>query len=87
MMEIALVILLTLILFLAMILLLASKPRYAGKITSTFIVLAALGGLFFYGYGFAVTTDHFWLATIRALLAVCGMYLGKTELNATVQPH
>ena len=82
MMEIVLVILLTLILFLAMILLLASKPRYAGKITSTFIVLAGLGGLFFYGYGFAVTTDHFWLATIRALLAVCGMYLGKTELNA-----
>ena len=48
-MEIFLVMLLTLILFLAIILLLAAQPRYAGKITRTFIVIAGLGGLFFYG--------------------------------------
>ena len=82
MMEVILVMVLTLILFLAMILLLASKPRYAGKITSTFIVIAGLGGLFFYGYGFAVTIDDFWLATIRSLLAVCGMYVGKMDLGS-----
>lgn len=81
-MQIVLVMLLTLILFLTMILVLAAKPRYAGRITSTFIVLAGLGGLFFYGYGFAVTIDNFWLATIRSLLAVCGMYVGKMDLGS-----
>lgn len=72
----------TLVLFLAMILLLASKPKYAGKITCTFIVIAGIGGLFFYGYGFAATVDHFWLATIRALLSVCGMYVGKMDMSS-----
>lgn len=81
-MEIVLVIALTLILFLAMILLLAAKPKHSGRITSTFIVIAGMGGLFFYGYGFAVTTGDFWLSTIRALLAVCGMYVGKMDLGS-----
>lgn len=81
-MEIVLVIVLTLILFLAMILLLAAKPKYSGRITSTFIVIAGVGGLFFYGYGFAATTGDFWLSTIRALLAVCGMYVGKMDLGS-----
>lgn len=82
MMKIALVMAVTLISFLAMILMLASKPRNAGKITRTFIVLAGIGGIFFYGYGFAATTDDFWLAAIRALLAVCGMYVGKMDLSS-----
>ncbi len=81
-MEIILVMLVTLILFLAMIILLASQPKFAGRITRIFIVVVGLGGLFFYGYGFAVTVDHFWLATIRALLAVCGMYVGKMDLSS-----
>lgn len=81
-MEIILVILLTLFLFLAMILLLAAKPRYAGRLTRIFIVVAGLGGLFFYGYGFGSTVDDFWLATIRSLLAVCGMYVGKMDLGS-----
>ena len=84
MLKIILVMILTLILFLAIILLLAAKPRYAGRITRTFIVVACLGGLFFYGYGFAVTVDHFGLATIHALLAVCGMYVGKMDLNSII---
>ena len=72
-MEVLFVILLSLILFLAMILLLAAKPKFSGKITGSFIVIAAIGGLLFYGYGFSATTDSFFLATIRTLLGVCGM--------------
>ena len=82
MMETILVMVLTLFLFLAMILMLASKPKYAGRITRTFIVTAGLGGIFFYGYGFAATVDDFWLATIRSLLAMCGMYVGKMDLGS-----
>lgn len=81
-MEVLFVILLTLILFLAMILLLAAKPRFSGKLTGSFIVIAAIGGLLFYGYGFSVTTDSFCLATIRTLLGVCGMYVGKMDLGS-----
>ena len=81
-MEVCLVILFTAILFLAMILLLASKPKYAAKITGAFIVAVAVGGLLIYGYGFSVTIPNFPLAVIRALLAVCGMYVGKNELSA-----
>ena len=81
-MEILLVILVTAALFLGMILLLASKPKYASKITGTFIVLAAVGGLLIYGYGFAMTAANLPLAIIRTLLAVCGMYVGKNELGA-----
>ena len=81
-MEIVLVIVCTAILFVGMILLLAAKPKYAGKITGTFITTVAVGGLLLYGYGFAVTSDNLLLAIIRALLAVCGMYVGKNDLSA-----
>ncbi len=72
----------TAVLFLGMILLLAAKPRYAGKITGTFIALVAVGGLVLYGYGFAVTIDNLPLAIVRALMAVCGMFMGRNELSA-----
>lgn len=81
-MEIVLVIIATLALFLAMILLLAAKPKFAGTLTGVFIAIAAVGGLFFYGYGFAATTQDVSLAIIRALLAVCGMYVGKMDLGS-----
>ena len=81
-MQIILVILFTLISFLAIILLLASKPKYSSKIARTFIMISGLGGMFFYGYGFAATIGNFWLAAIRALLAVCGMYVSKTDLGS-----
>ncbi len=76
------VIICTAVLFLGMILLLAAKPKYAGKITGSFIVLVAVGGLLIYGYGFAVTAENLPLAIIRALLAVCGMYVGKNDLSS-----
>ena len=46
-MEFILVILVTMAMFLAMILLLASKPKFAGTVTGTFIAIAGVGGLFF----------------------------------------
>ncbi len=81
-MGIAIVIFCTSVLFLGMILLLAAKPKYAGKITGTFVVLVGVGGLLIYGYGYAVTIDNLGLAIIRALMSVCGMYMGRNELSA-----
>ena len=82
MLQIILVMLVTLVLFFAMILLLAAQPKFAARMTRICIVLAGIGGLFFYGYGFAVTVDHFGLATIRALLAVLGTYLGRMDFSS-----
>lgn len=76
------VISLTAILFLAMILQLAAKPKFAAKITGACIVIAGLSGMLIYGYGFAHTYDNIALAIVRALLAVCGMYVGKVDFSA-----
>lgn len=73
---------LTTVLFVGMILLLATKAKVAGKITGTLIVIVALGGLLIYGYGYAMTVDNLALAVIRGILSVCGMFLGKNELSA-----
>jgi hypothetical protein len=81
-MEILSVILSTSLAFVVIILLLATKSKVAGKITSGLIALTAISGLLIYGYGFAHTLDNFPLAVVRALLAVCGMFLGKNELSA-----
>lgn len=75
------VILCTAALFLAMILQLAAKPKFAAKITGTFIVIAAVSGLFIYGYGFASSNDNLLIAIVRALLAVCGMFVAKVDFS------
>lgn len=68
--------------FFAMILNLAAKPKFTAQVTGILLATATLGGLLLYGYGFAMTLDNPFLATIRALLAVCGMFVGKNELSA-----
>jgi len=77
-----LVILFTAALFLAMVLQLAAKPRFAAKITGACIVIAGVSGMVIYGYGFAASCSNALLAIVRALLAVCGMYVGKIDFSA-----
>jgi hypothetical protein len=76
------VILVTAALFLGMILQLAAKPKFAAKITGGCIVIAGVSGLLIYGYGFASSNENLFLAIVRALLAVCGMYVGKVDFSA-----
>lgn len=76
------VILATAALFLAMILQLAAKPKFAAKITGACIVIAGISGLLIYGYGFAFSQPNTPLAIVRALLAVCGIYVGKIDFGA-----
>ena len=76
------VILVTAALFLAMILQLAAKPKFAAKVTGACIVIAGVCGLLIYGYGFASSQANAPLAIIRALLAVCGIYVGKIDFSA-----
>ena len=74
------VILFTFIAFFAMILQLALNPKYAAKMMGGMLIVSVVGGIFFYGYGYAVTIPNPVMAFIRALLAVCGMFVGKNEL-------
>lgn len=76
------VILVTTALFAAMILQLAAKPRFANRLTGIFIVIAVIGGVFFYGYGFSIAESTWALSVIRALLAVCGMFVGKMDFGS-----
>lgn len=76
------VILISAALFLAMILQLAAKPKFAAKVTGGCIIIAGVFGLLIYGYGFAHTYDNLPLAIVRALLAVCGIYVGKIDFAA-----
>ena len=81
-METIIVIVATLFLFIGMILMLAAKPKFSGKLTGACIVIAGVGGLFFYGYGFAMNAPNLPMAIIRALLGVCGIYMGRTDYSA-----
>lgn len=81
-MDIVFVILSTPVLFLALIMVMAAKPKFTAQVTSAIFVIVAVTGLFFYGYGFMVTTNDFGLTVVRSLLAVCGMYMGRMDWGA-----
>ena len=75
------VILCTTVLFLAIILALAAKPKFVSKMTGFFIVAAAVSGLFIYSYGYAYSSESVLLAIVRSLLAVCGMFVAKMDFS------
>lgn len=70
------------ILFLSLILLLAAKPKISKKITIGALTVAGVSGLLIYGYGYMAVTNNFCLAVLKALLAVCGSFVGKNEYSA-----
>lgn len=69
------------ILFLAMVIQLASKPKFSKTLNGIFIFIAGLGALLIYGYGYAGSEALFPLAVVRTLLAVCGIYVGKVDFS------
>lgn len=69
------------ILFLSLILLLAAKPKISKKITVGALTIAGISGLLIYGYGYMVVSNNFCLAVLKALLAVCGSFVGKNEYS------
>ena len=69
------------ILFCAMIINLAAKPKFATKLMGISILCATIGGLLLYSYGFSSNTQGY-LAIVRTTLAVCGMFVGKNDFSA-----
>lgn len=78
-MDILFVILSSVVCFLALIIVMAAKPKFTAMVTRIIFIIVAVTGLLFYGYGFMVTTGNFALSVIRSLLAVCGMYMGRMD--------
>ena len=56
-------------------LLAVAKPGVAKRITFVFFLIAVLGGVCIYGYGYMVVYDNVLLAILRTVPAVCGMFL------------
>ena len=68
-------------LLLALLLNLAMKPSFSAKLNTAFIVIAVLGGLLFYGAGFAEATGNLIISVVRTPYAVLRMFLGLNELG------
>lgn len=67
------------VVFVILILLLAAKPKVSKFFTIATLIFGAVCGLLIYGYGYAVLTDNFLLAILKAVLAVSGSFLGNSE--------
>ena len=69
----------TAISFVLLILLLAVKPKLSKKLTIGALAIAGVSGLFIYSYGYMAITDNSLLAVLKALLAVCGSFVGNNK--------
>jgi len=69
-------------LLLALLLNLAMKPLFSAKLNTVFMVIAVVGGLLFYGIGFAEATGNLIISVVRTPYAVLRMFLGLNELTA-----
>lgn len=76
------VILITAAGFLALVVALVASRRLASRLAGAATVLAALGGFFSYGYGFACQIPNAPLASLRSVLACLGMFLGSSDFSA-----
>lgn len=68
--------------FIALTLLPAVNPKLSKALSYTTLGVGVVGGLLIYGYGYIVLTDHFLLASLKAVLAVCGSFLGNSEYES-----
>ena len=76
------VVILSTALFLALVANLALKPAFSSRLTTRCMVIASLGGLVFYGAGFAEATGSLAISVMRTPLAVTRMFMGINELSA-----
>ena len=64
-------------LLLALVLNLALKPSFSARLTTTCMVVSLIGGILFYGVGFAYVTG----TMVRTTLAVIRMFAGMNEVG------
>ena len=74
--------LITAVAFIAIILLLAAKPKISKIFTMAAFGFGGVFGLLIYGYGYAVVSDNFLLAVLKAVLSVCRSFVGTNNYDA-----
>lgn len=70
---------------LAIVLFMSVKPQFSIQLSGIASVVAGVGGLLMYGYGFSMTLDSLLLASIRIILSVAGMFLGSVDFDSISQ--
>jgi len=75
------VFLFTVAFFLAVIVLLASRSTTASRVTGISMLLAGVGGLMVYSYGYAYQSEFPPLTVLRTILAVFRMFLGENDFS------
>ena len=75
-------IVLSIIIYLALVINMAMKPAYSSKLSSTLMIISILGGSIIYGIGYTSVTQDIALSLIRTPFSVIGMFLGKNDLGA-----
>ena len=76
------VIVLSIIIFTALVINMAFKPAYSAKLTAYLMVIAVLGGSIIYGKGYTDVTGNAFLSLVRTPFSVIGMFLGKNDMSA-----
>lgn len=76
------IILISAVFFCAMILNLAAKPKCTRGLIGAITFISAVGGLFFYGYGYSCTLNDPVQMVVRTAFAVSRMYAGVNDLGS-----
>lgn len=76
------VIVLSIIIFFALVINMALRPSSSAKLTVFLMMLSVIGGSMFYGKGYSDVTGDFALSLVRTPFSVIGMFLGKNDLSA-----
>lgn len=80
-MDYIITILATLCLLIIMVLLVSAKPRLSKLVTIWALIIAAGGGTLIYGYGYMDVTGNLPESMLKAVLAVCGSFVGADEYS------
>lgn len=66
----------------ALLVTLTVKPNLSKRMTAIAGVVALIGGLLVYGYGYIATSNNFMLTAVHAVFAVCRMFIGEEDYSS-----
>ncbi len=76
------VVVLSAALLLAMVVNLTQKPAKSAKLTTNCMLISVIGGLIYYGVGYAEKTGDLLFSVVRTPLTVTRMFVGVNELSS-----
>ena len=80
-MILAVIYLLTIIVFVLLMLSLSFQPKFITRLTGIILLFTGISGVILYGYGYSVLIKSVPEAVMRTLFSVFGMFLGGREIS------